>query len=62
MHKQIRNKVKLPRHHELQYSPRRKKMTKGNLNNENLAMPKPFSNLGHNFVYYYISPIGSMKS
>ena len=42
MHKEIRNKLKLPRHHELQDSPWRKKMTKGNLNNENLGMPNPF--------------------
>ena len=62
MHKQIKNKIKLPRHHELQDSPRRKKMTKGNLNNENLATLKPFSILGYNIFYYYFSPIGSMKS
>ena len=34
-----------------------KKMTKGNLNNENLAMPKPFSILGYNLVYYYFPSI-----
>ena len=39
-----------------------KKMTKGNLNNENLVMPKPFSILGYNLVYYYFWAIGSMKS
>ena len=62
MHKQIKNKIKLPRHHELQDSLRRKKMTKGNFNNENLAMPKPLSIFGYNLVDYYFSPIGSMKS
>ena len=39
-----------------------KKMTKGNLSNENLAMTKPFSIIGYNLVYYYFSPIGSTKS
>ena len=33
-----------------------KKMNKGNLNNENLVMPKPFSILGYNLVYYYFFP------
>ena len=27
-------------------------MTNGNLNNENLVMPKPLSILGYNLVYY----------
>ena len=42
MYKQKRKKLNLPWHHPLQDSPWRKKMTKGNLNNENLAMHNPF--------------------